>query len=185
MRRRGGYTLVELLVAMVVTGLVVVMGGRWIVHQTKSRFLSDRRIDLAEELSMLREELFQDIHHGRILSFSRDRLLVLRSRSGVPDTVVWALRDGALVRERDGAGTPRLGRLESVRVEWDPVPVPGRPASANTWWDLDSDQNGRIDGFELDALLSIAVRIDGTYRTIPGMPQERESLTVRVPAAGL
>jgi prepilin-type N-terminal cleavage/methylation domain-containing protein len=185
LRRRAGYTLVELLVAMVVTGLVVVMGGRWIVHQTKSRFLSDRRIDVAEEMSMLREELFQDIHHGRILSFSRERLLVLRSRSGVSDTVVWTLRDGALLRGRDGSEAVRLGRLENLRVDWEPIPLPDRPGRGNLWWEMDSSQNGSIDGYELEGLLSIAVRIEGVYRTIPGMPQERESLTVRVPAAGL
>jgi len=185
LKRRAGYTLVELLVAMVVTGLVVAMGGRWIVHQTRVRFLSDRRIDVAEELSMVREELFQDIHHGRILSFSREKLLVLRVRSGVSDTVAWTLREGALARSRDSSSTPRFARLENLRVQWDPVGMPGRAEGGNPWWEMDADQNGRIDGYELDALLSIAVRLEGSYRTIPGMPDERESLTVRVPAAGL
>lgn len=187
-RPRGGFTLVELLTAIVLTAIVGALVGQWIVHEVRARVSSDRRIDAVEAVVTLRGELFQDVHHGRILSLSKESWTIVRpSLDAASDSVVWTLKDGAISRRASGLDDAgRLLGFSDVRVAWEPVAVPGFSGmGANTWWSLDVDQNGRIEGDELDSVLSVAVHILAEYRTVPGLPMARESLTVAIPAAGL
>lgn len=188
MKARRGFTLVELLVAIALTSLVGIAVSRWIVHEARSSTSSERRIAASEAVNTLRSEMFHDVHHGRILSLTRDRWTILRHGAGnLPDTVVWELRDGALSRRRSGAEEgARLTGFEGSRVEWSPLAVPEFSGfGRDPWWTLDADQDGRIEGDELDSVLQVSVRVLAEYRTLAGMPMESESLTIRIPASGL
>lgn len=188
MRARAAFTLVELLVAISLTSLVGLAVSRWIVHEARSSASSERRIAASEAVNILRAEMFQDVHHGRILSLSRERWAILRhGRESLPDTVVWELRDGTLSRRRTGAGPgAKLSGFEDARVDWLPVAMPEFSGSGrDPWWSLDQDQDGTIAGDELDSVLLVSVRIFAQFKTLPGMPLASESLSVGIPAAGL
>jgi len=184
---RRGFTMIELLVAMALTGIVVTMVGQWILHEVKAQISSDRKIDVDEAVASLRAELFQDVHHGRILSLGKEKWLVLRPDSSAdPDTVVWSWHDGALTRTDRAGSSGRLTGLAELQVAWEPVPVVGFSGFGNdSWWSLDADQNGWIEGYELDSVQCVAVHIKGEFRTLPGLPTTPESLTVRIPSSGL
>lgn len=187
-RTRAAFTLVELLVAIALTGLVGIAVSRWIVHEAKVSASSERRIAASEAVNILRSELFHDVHHGRILTLTKERWAILRhGADDLPDTVVWELRDGALWRRRTGSEEGhRLSGYAGSRVEWTPVAVPEfSGAGRDPWWTLDADQDGSIDGDELDSVQQVSVRILAEFRPLPGLPMSRESLTVGIPAAGL
>lgn len=188
MSSRRGFTLVELLVAISLTALVGLAVSRWVVHEARSSAASERRIAAAEAVNVLRAEMFHDVHHGRILSLTRERWTIQRHGRGTsPDTVVWELREGALSRRQTGhdAG-PRLAGFEDARVDWTPVAMPEFSGKGrDPWWSLDLDQDGAIAGDELDSVVLVSVRVMASYRMVPGMPMAAESLTVGIPAAGL
>lgn len=188
MRARRAFTLVELLVAIALTSLVGIAVSGWIVHEARSSASSERRIAASEAVNTLRTEMFHDVHHGRILSLTKDRWTILRHGAGnLPDTVVWELRDGALSRRRSGEGEgARFSGYEGSRVEWSPVAVAEFSGfGRDPWWSLDADQDGRIDGEELDSVMQVSVRVFAQFRTVVGMPMASESLTIRIPASGL
>jgi hypothetical protein len=188
MKARGAFTLVELLVAIALTSLVGIAVSRWIVHEARSSTSSERRIAASEAVNTLRTEMFQDVHHGRILYLSKERWAILRHGAvDASDTVVWELRDGAVSRRRSGgAEGARLTGFQGSSVEWSPVAVPEHSGSGrDPWWSLDADQDGRIEGSELDSVLQVSVRVLAEFRTLAGMPSARESLTILIPAAGL
>lgn len=188
MRARRAFTLVELLVAIALTSLVGIAVSGWIVHEARASASSERRIAASEAVNTLRTEMFQDVHHGRILSLEKERWSVLRHGAGDhPDTVVWELRDGSLSRRRSGKGegAPFTG-FEGARVEWSPVAVAGFSGfGRDPWWSLDADQDGILEGDELDSVSQVSVRVFAQYRTVVGMPMASESLTIRIPASGL
>lgn len=188
MKTRGAFTLVELLVAIALTSLVGIAVSQWIVHEARSSTSSERRIAASEAVNTLRTEMFQDVHHGRILSLSKDRWAILRHGAReVSDTVVWELRDGVLSRRRSvDLEDARLTGFQDSRVEWSPVAPPEFSGSGrDPWWSLDADQDGRIEGDELDSVMQVSVRVLAEFRTLAGMPSARESLTILIPAAGL
>jgi len=186
-RARRGYTLVELLVAMSLTGVVVAMVSQWIVHEARARVSSDRRIDAEEAVSSLRNALFQDVHRGRILSLTRERMEILgRSASGDRDTIAWVVEQGRLSRRRGGSSIEPLAAIESLEISWEPVGLAGATDPfGSPWWRLDRDQNGVLETTEFDSVALLSVRILGKVPILPGVPSAVESLSVGIPTAGL
>lgn len=183
---RGGYTLMELLVAISLSGIVVAMVGQWIVHEVRARASSDRRIDADEAVSSFRNGLFQDLHRGRILSLSRERMEILRGGiSADPDTIVWAIESGKISRRQGALSTEPLAGLRNLEVSWDPVPLVVGDAFGSAWWRLDRDQDGTLEASEFDSVGFVDVHILGEVATVRGFPPVRESLTVGIPSAGL
>lgn len=184
---RRGYTLVELLVAMALTGIVTAMVAQWVVHQAKAGARSERRIDAAEAVALFRDALFQDLHRGRLRSFARERLVVARAGAdGESDSIVWELRDGGIVRAADGIVSRPLAALRNLSVSWEPASLPSSGETfGSAWWRLDRDQSGAIVADEIDSVGSVLVRVQGDVPLPAGLPPERESLTVAVPAVGL
>lgn len=183
--RRSGYTLVELLVALALTGIVVAMASQWIIHEARTGSRVERRVDADEALSLFRGGLFQDIHRGHLVSLSREKLLV-GTGGGVSDTITWEIAQGKLTRTLRGAATEPLSMLRDLEVSWEPAPLPTAPEGfGSAWWRLDRDQDGMIGTDEIDSLGFVLVHIHGNIPMPPGMPAEKESLTVAIPAVGL
>lgn len=182
---RRGYTLVELLVAIALTGIVVGMAAQWIVHEARTGNRLQRGVDADEALALFRNGLFQDLHRGRFLSLNRERLLLSSGGAGC-DTVAWEISEGRLTRTFRGAVTEPLAFLRDLEVSWEPAPLPlAGEGFGNAWWRLDRDQDGLIGSEEVDSLGFVLVRLRGSVPMPPGLPPVEESLTVAVPAAGL
>lgn len=179
--------MVELLVAMALTGIVVAMVAQWVVHEARARARVDRGIDADETIALFRNGLFQDIHRGRVLRLERERLLVAHpGPDGSGDTIVWRIDDGSLSRSFGGAASRPLALLREAGISWEPAPLPSSGAIfGSPWWALDRDQDGAIGPDEIDSVGSILVHILGEVPTAPGLPARRESLTVAIPTAGL
>lgn len=185
-RARRAFTLIEVLVAMALTGIVGTLVGMWIVHESRVRMLSDRRIELEESVSLWRDELFQDLHHGRILFLSQRSWAVLRQGDGVLDTLVWSLDEGVPVKTFRGTERRPLAGLTDLKVRWNPLPVAGFSAvGTDSWWSLDLDLDGVIQGRELDSVLSLEVSLEATHRTLAGMAEDDVVEVFRVPVVGL
>lgn len=185
-RVRSGYTLVELLVAISITGVVVTMVAQWIVHEIHAQVASDHRVDAEEAISTARAALFHDLHRGRILSLTRERMEILSGGSGAErDTVAWTIAPGKLARARGGVVSEPLAALESLEVSWEPVPMGTFDLFGSPWWRLDRDNDGALDGDEFDSVSLLSVRILGKVPTIRGLPSAVESLSVGIPTAGL
>lgn len=187
MRARRGYTMVELLVAMALTGIVVGMAAQWVVHEARSRARTDRGIDADEAVALFRNGLFQDIHRGRVLRLDRERLLVAHpGPDGTADTIEWRIEAGSLSRTFGGNTTRPLSLLRDAEISWEPAPLPSSAEIfGSPWWALDRDQDGAIGPDEIDSVGSILVHVLGEVPVPPGMPAGRESLTVAIPTAGL
>ena len=182
--RRSGYTLVELLVAIALTGIVVAMASQWIVHEARTGNRLERGVDADEALALFRSGLFHDIHRGRLVSLSRERMMV--SSGSVSDTVVWEISDRRLTRTFRGTTTEPLAFLRDLEVSWEPAPLPlAEEGFGSAWWRLDRDQDGMIGIEETDSLGFVLVRLRGSVPMPAGLPPVEESLTVAIPAAGL
>jgi prepilin-type N-terminal cleavage/methylation domain-containing protein len=183
---RAGYTLVELLVALALTGIVVGMAAQWIVHEARTGNRLQRGVDADEALALFRNALFQDLHRGRFVSLTRERMLLSQGGGG-SDTVVWAISEGRrLERTFQGVTTEPLAFLRDLEISWEPAPLPlAGEGFGSAWWRLDRDQDGRIGTEEIDSLGFVLVHLRGTVPMPAGLPPVQESLTVAVPAAGL
>jgi prepilin-type N-terminal cleavage/methylation domain-containing protein len=180
MKSRRGVTLVELLVAMALAGIVASMVAGWIVHVGKRSVASQRRDDREQELSMLRNELFQDGTRGRTLELGRSSWKIAREHPGTePDTVEWSIGPNGLRRNGvqklssdtvlDGSMAPHATGL---RTDWD------------AWTQLDRNFDNLVDPEHLGILDRFELSFRIHRRATPGAASEEDTVRIVVPLLG-
>ena len=136
-----GITLVELLVAMVIAGLVATIVMGWISHASRQASASQRRDDREQELALLRNELFQDGSRGRTLELGKTHWKLSRSRQGAePDTIEWRIEADRLVRK----GIQKLSRDTVLDGGFEPH-FPQMKTDWDAWTQADRDFDGIVD----------------------------------------
>lgn len=172
---RRGVTLIELLVAILVAGMV----GTWLfqvlVQTTRRSAATERSIDRSQRQGLLRGELFQAAHRRRTIALTETEWRVAAGE----DTLVYTCRDGGFWRgERNLAAGDTLDLCRFVPSERTP---PGGEA----WWVYDRDLDGRIGGEELPAVTFIEVFLG--YRAARGAASDGrtaiDTMVLRVPLA--
>lgn len=178
--RRRGVTLIELLVAMAIAGLVGSFVVEWILHASKMSAASQRRDDRDQDLSLVRKALFEDGTRGRVVEVGRGSWTVSRSREGAaPDTLVWSVVDGSL---RRGAAAPLPS---DTIVESEIVPhFTGEDPGRETWIQCDRDLDGKVDDDFLGRLTSLEWTLFVRHRAFPGKESVEDTLRLVVPLQG-
>lgn len=177
---RRGVTLIELMVAMAITGLVATFVAGWIVHSARQSAASQQRDDREQELSLLRSELFQDGIRGRTLEIGRKSWKIARGGTdGEPDTVEWRIDPFHLVRgnrmkfERDtlleGSIEPKAAGLDP---DWD------------LWTQLDRNFDGLVDPEHVSKLVRFELRLVVRRHATPARRSTTDTLLIQVPLQG-
>lgn len=178
---RRGVTLVELLVAMFVSGVVVAMAAGWIVHAARASSDATRFADRADRMGLLRDALFQDAHRGPTLRLEREAWTVGRtaSDSGL-DSVVWTWGREGVFR----SGRAMLGDDSVLEASLRPV-FGDDPSASDPFLGRDRDLDGRLSGSELAGLAGFELRVVSSRRRPPReAPLSPDTLVVRVACAG-
>ena len=179
-RVRSGVTLIELLVAMAIAGLVGTFVVEWILHAAKMSTASQRRDDRDQDLSLVRKALFEDGTRGRVVEVARGSWTVSRRREGaLPDTVVWSVQDGFL---RRGTASP----LPSDTVVGSGI-VPhfsGEDPGRDTWIQCDRDLDGKVDDDFLGRLTSLELTLFVRHAAFPRKESVEDTLRLVVPLQG-
>lgn len=177
---KRGVTLLELLVAMTLAGIVAVLVGGWIEHSATLSAKSQARDDRAQELSLLRSAAFQDGTRGHAILVSHDGWSIeLRRPDGGLDTVVWRISDGFVER-----GEHRWLPSDTV-VGSTLVPLrAGADPALDPWPELDRNLDGEVDDDRLrlvDALRwTLVVRHRGFLSDSP----VSDSVRITIPLHG-
>lgn len=128
---RGGHTLIELMVAMIVAAVVVSMASGtllWIYRQSHGSLGTTDRL---ERQQLLRQGLFQLGRQGRTISLTERSWTLFRRTADQEDTLVVACRDTALVR-----GEENLLRGDSLLAcRFAPV-FPHTPPGKDGWLEV-------------------------------------------------
>ncbi len=182
MNRRSaqGVTLVELLVAMALAGIVAVMVFGWMGHASKVSHASQVRDDREQDLAILRDALFQDGTFGQILSVSGKELVFVRKRDTSIDTLRWSLADTGLSRSgRRFLPTDTIG-------SWEIVPrIPDVEPGTDPWSLLDKDLDGKVDEEFLNRLEAVEIRVVVRHRGFPALDRTvTDTLRLVAPARG-
>ncbi|HNY31113.1 MAG TPA: type II secretion system protein [Fibrobacteria bacterium] len=157
-----GVTLVELLVAMALAGVVATMVFGWMRHASKVSHASQLRDDREQQLATLRDALFQDGTIGQILTVQKDAIEFVRRRDTLLDTARWTVSDTGLVRS--GRAYPPTDRVES----WEIVPrVSGGDPLEDPWSLLDKDLDGKVDRESMGMLDAVEIRLVVVHRGFP------------------
>jgi prepilin-type N-terminal cleavage/methylation domain-containing protein len=180
MKSRRGVTLIELLVAMGLAGIVAAMVGGWIVHVAGQSTDAQRRDDREQDLSLLRNELFQDGTRGRTLELGKSSWKIAREHPGAePDTVEWKIGFDGLRRgdaQKLSSDTVVSGTLTphstNIRSEWD------------AWSQLDRNFDGLVDPDLLTGLDRFDLVFVVHRRARPGRPLQTDTLRIVVPLMG-
>lgn len=179
-RARRGVTLVELLVAMFIAGLVASFVAGWISHTARQSAASQQRDDREQELSSLRNALFQDGIRGRTVEIGRSMWrLSRRGTDGEPDTVEWRIEPGTFSRggSRMFAGDTILeGGIEPKASGLDP--------NWDLWSQLDRNFDGLVDPEHLGKLTMFDLRIVVRRKRTPARPPTTDTLRFTVPLLG-
>jgi len=177
---RRGVTLIELLVAMSIAGLVATFVVEWILHAAKMSTSSQRRDDRDQDLSLVRKSLFEDGTRGRVVEVAHGSWTVSRTRDGTsPDTVVWSVADGFL---RRGAASPLVS---DTVVESRIVPhFSGEDPGRETWIQCDRDLDGKVDDDFLARLTSLEWTLFVRHAAFPRKESVEDTLRLVVPLQG-
>lgn len=179
-RSRRGVTLVELLVAMAIAGLVATFVVEWILHAAKMSAASQRRDDRDQDLSLVRKALFEDGTRGRVLEVAHGSWTVSRVRDGAaPDTVVWAVADGFLQR-----GSSPLLHSDTVVDSKITPHFTGEDPERDTWIQCDRDLDGKVDDEYLARLTSLEWTLFVRHAAFPRKESVEDTLRLVVPLQG-
>lgn len=179
-REDRGVTLIELLVAMSIAGLVAVFVSGWILHTSRMSNSSQARDDRDQELSLLRSGLFQDGTRGRTVAASRSGWTVEIPGPGTSrDTIAWEVVDGSIRR----AGRPLLP--SDTVVDASIVPrFAGEDPAEDPWSRCDRDIDGTVDPEYLPRLTSLEWILTTRHRLFPAAGSGFDTLRLVVPLQG-
>jgi prepilin-type N-terminal cleavage/methylation domain-containing protein len=178
--RRRGVTLIELLVAMAITGLVATFVMGWIAHASRQAAASQRRDDREQELALLRNELFQDGSRGRTLELGKARWKLVRDRNGSePDTVEWRIESDGLRR----SGSQKLSHDALLEGSMEPHFTDMAP-DRDAWTLADLDFDGLVDAEFLPRLDRLHLALVVRRAALPGSPPLLDTLRFAVPLLG-
>ncbi len=180
MNRSRGITLIELIVAMVIAGIVATMVSGWIVHTARQTTASQRRDDREQEWALLRNELFQDGSRGQTLELSKTAWKLIRPVAGRdPDTIEWRIESDRLTRNQrqklsldtlvEGSFTPHFNGMDPERDVWS-------QADRNFDGLVDPEILPKLDLLNLDVVFRRAV--------IAPMPPSIDTLHLHAPLQG-
>lgn len=173
-------TLIELLVAMAIAGLVATFVTLWIVHTSRQAGASQRRDDREQERASLRNELFQDGSRGRTLELGRTRWTLVRTRPGAaPDTVEWRIDPDGLTRK----GSRKLSTDTLVVGGLEPH-FPDMTSDWDAWTQADRDFDGLVDAEFLPRLDRLEMRLVVRRAASPATPPTVDTLRFAVPLLG-
>ena len=175
-----GVTLIELLVAMVIAGIVGTLVVEWILHAAKMSTASQRRDDRDQDLSLVRKSLFEDGTRGRVVEVSHGSWTVSRTRDGAPpDTIEWSVVDGFLRRGMSNQ------ILSDTIVGSEIAPhFTGEDPGRETWIQCDRDLDGKVDDDFLARLTSLEWTLFVRHRSFPGKESVEDTLRLVVPLQG-
>ncbi|MBK9576364.1 MAG: prepilin-type N-terminal cleavage/methylation domain-containing protein [Fibrobacterota bacterium] len=178
--RNRGVTLVELLVAMALAGIVAVMVFGWMGHASKVSHASQVRDDRDQDLAILRDALFQDGTFGQVLSVAREEIVFVRGRDTLRDTLHWTVGD---------TGLSRSGRrfLTSDTVDsWEITPrMVDVEADMDPWSLLDKDLDGKVDPESMGKVDAVEIRLVVRHRGFPALDQTvTDTLRLIAPVRG-
>lgn len=121
-RRAGGFTLVEVLVALVVMATMAAMAWRGIDALVKSREIAQARLSQTTRLQTVMAQWDVDLRavqdsHSSIppLSFDGGNLVLTRQSPGGLQVVVWSLREGSLWRWE----SPAVRTVQDLQAQRD------------------------------------------------------------------
>ncbi|MCY4745589.1 prepilin-type N-terminal cleavage/methylation domain-containing protein [Pelomonas sp. UHG3] len=121
-RRAGGFTLVEVLVALVVMATMAAMAWRGIDALVKSREIAQARLSQTARLQTVMAQWDVDLRavqdsHSSIppLAFDGGNLVLTRQSPGGLQVVVWSLREGSLWRWE----SPAVRTVQDLQAQRD------------------------------------------------------------------
>lgn len=177
---RRGVTLIELLVAMAIAGLVATFVTTWIVHSSHQAGASQKRDDREQELALLRNELFQDGSRGRTLEVGKTHWKLVRTRPGTePDTVEWRIDLDRLTRK----GSRKLSNDTLVAGGLEPH-FPDMTPDWDAWTQADRDFDGLVDAEFLPRLDRLEMRLVVRRAARHPAPPAIDTLRFAVPLLG-
>ena len=177
---RRGVTLIELLVAMALAGLVATFVVGWILHAAKMSHASQARDDRDQDLALVRKGLFEDGTRGHVLEVSTGSWTLERSRGNAPpDTVRWSVEDGVLAR----AGARELPS-DSVLDSWIVPRFSGEDPNADPWSQCDLNLDGRVDDEFLYRLTSLEWTLHVRHPGFPNGEPVDDTIRLAIPLQG-
>lgn len=180
MKPRNGVTLIELLVAMVIAGIISSFVAGWIVHTARQSSAAQRRDDREQEWSLLRNELFQDGTRGHTLELGKTSWKFVRPGSGAePDTIEWRFGAGTLTR----SGAKRLPLDTLLEATITPRFSPMDP-NWDAWIQADRNYDGLVDPEILPNLERFELVVVVKRRATPSSPSLLDTLRLMAPLLG-
>ncbi len=118
--RRAGFTLVEVLVALVIMAVVAAMGWQGVSAMARARDIaaaaSERSLRLSALVGQWEQDLAAIYDSPQLpgLSFDGSALRIVRRADGGVQVVVWSVRDGVWLRW----ASPSANRVGSLQQAW-------------------------------------------------------------------
>ncbi len=177
---RRGVTLIELLVAMALVGLVATFVLGWILHAARMSHASQARDDRDQDLALVRKALFEDGTRGHVLEVSTESWTLERSRgNSPPDTVRWSVEGGFLVR----AGAPELPS-DSILDSRIVPRFSGANPDADPWSECDLNLDGKVDDEFLSRLTSLEWTLHLRHPGFPNGEPVDDTVRLAIPLQG-
>lgn len=178
---RRGVTLVELMVAMAIAGIVATIAGGWIVHSARLSGSSQERDDREQRLSLLRSASFQDGTRGHVVAVTHDGWSTSFARPGTEeeDTVEWDVSEG-MIRRNGHLQLPSDSVVESRLV---PHRV-GEDPAVDPWTFLDRDLDGAVDPEWVARLGWLDWSLVVRHKAFLGRFSELDTIRVTIPLLG-